>query len=148
MKVDSKPLLQKLRDRLANAQKDVEEIEHVIHIIETEGLQHPKEIHLFLNNTFSGLSRPCFYCMGHMDLDTEYWFNTEPQLSGDWLCDRCARKMAPYLTGALIPYIKAHSNFFDEIHSKYPSECNPLCESRVPKIMDFLHRMSKLKAFL
>jgi hypothetical protein len=145
--IDPTPLITHLKQRLAKAQAELLDVETTLHLVETEGIPHPKDIWLRFNNSHTGDMQLCIYCCGWEDLDNDFHMFTD-QNHRNIMCTKCYRKYAPYLTRLLVPYIQKNEEFFDIMCRTHRDNIYPLTESRVPVIMDFLSRSKRLKAFI
>ncbi len=139
-----------LEENTARHNKDLAILDRQIKKLQAEGRPHPSDV--FLELAYPALfddKRVCDYCGSGIRQSTKlsrfFIYRTYDKLD---LCPGCAYRYCPYLTCALVPFLKRNMSLFLALQKKFPQELNWLRESQVPQTMAFIRRVVDMKLFL
>lgn len=139
-----------LEEKTAHHNKDLAILDRQIKKLQAEGRPRPSDV--FLELAYPNPNddnRICDYCgtviRESSKLSRYFVYRTDDKLD---LCPCCAYRYCPYLTCALVPFLKRNMSLFLALQKRFPQELFDLRESRVPQTMAFIRRVCDMRLFL
>lgn len=147
----------RMASMVAGIQREIDEDRHQIALLKKEGRPRPIDVKLEFDYRYSDDYRKVCDYDGSVIYPSHH--GKRPQfvytgiISHDPfdtldLCPSCAYKWAPYLTCALVPFLKRNLSLYLALQKRFPQELFDLRESRVPRTMSFIRRVCDMKLFL